>query len=230
MDLSDTATQDHPAAVHIPRPPRDGRPAIVGDPDKLAEWYSGPEVPKGLNDYIYSDRPELGLRVVSFKDKTVVVLHWLHLAFDAFAKRSLLDAWVLALEGRDDEIPEPLDPGTYPLEDLGKNPTEKHALADIHVTTPGLISWVFRNIYSLAISSKEHRMLCVPASFLAKQREKALAELKAQAVARGDKETPFLSEGDVLVAWTTRLAMLNLPKDSERPVSNQMFGYFQMIS
>ncbi|KAI1762937.1 hypothetical protein GGR53DRAFT_499402 [Hypoxylon sp. FL1150] len=32
VDLSDTAFRDHSSASHIPRPPRDGRPAIVGDP------------------------------------------------------------------------------------------------------------------------------------------------------------------------------------------------------
>lgn len=206
--------KDHPAASKIPSPPTDGRPAVVSDPDDLAELYSGPNIPNGLDDYIYTDRPELGLRVVSFKDKTVVVMHWIHLAFDAIAQKSLLDAWMLMLADKEDEIPEPLAPDEYVLENIGKDVKEDHSLAGVRVAMPGLLSWVFRNIYTLAIGSKQHRMVCVPAEFLAKLREKALAELAAA----GDKDAEFVSEGDVLLAWTTRIAQMNLPRDSERTV------------
>ncbi|OLN87672.1 hypothetical protein CCHL11_05646 [Colletotrichum chlorophyti] len=218
FDLSDVAVEDHSTAKRIPRPPRDGRPAIVGDPDDLSELTYGHDAPKTLDDYLYTDRPELGLRVISFKNATIVVLHWIHLAFGAVAKRSLLDAWTLMLQGREDEILQPLAPNNYVLENIGRNPTEPHALATHRISVPGIVSWVLRNVYSLALSSKEHRMLCVPAAYLAKLRTKALAELAAQAFATGQKATPFLSEGDVLVAWTTRLAMTNLSQDSERCV------------
>lgn len=215
LDLSNIAVENHPAASKIPSPPTDGRPAVVGDPDDLAELYSGPNIPNGLDDYIYSDRPELGIRIVSFKDKTVVVMHWIHLAFDAMAQKSLFDAWMLMLAGREDEIAEPLAPDDYPLEDLGKDAKEEHALADVRVAMLGLLSWVFRNIYTLAIGSKQHRMVCVPGVFLKKLRAKALAELGAA----GDKDTEFVSDGDVLLAWTTRIAKKNLPQDSENMVS-----------
>lgn len=118
------------------------------------------------------------------------------------------------LQGRDDEIPEPLAPDEYILENVGKNAKEEHTLAGVRVAMPGLLSWVFRNIYTLAIGTKQHRMICVPAEFLRKLREKALAELAAA----GNKDTEFVSEGDVLLAWTTRIAQMNLPQDSERPV------------
>lgn len=218
LDLSHLSVKDHSAASKIPSPPAHGRPAVVGDPDDLAELYLGPNVPSGLDDYIYSDRPELGLRVVSFKDKTVVVMHWIHLAFDAMAQKSLFDAWMLTLQGREDEIPEPLAPDDYVLRDLGKNVTEEHALAGVRVGMLGLVSWVFRNIYTLAIGSKQHRMVCVPGPYLNKLREKALAELAAA----GDKDSEFVSEGDVLLAWITRTAQRNLPQDSERIVSHRL--------
>lgn len=211
------AVEDHPAASCIPRPPRNGRPAIVGNPDDLSELIYGREVPTRLDDYIYTDRPQLGLHVVSFKNSTIVVLHWLHLTFDATAKRSLLDAWMLMLQGREDEISEPLGPQEYILENCGKNPTEPHVLTEQHVSKPGLVWWALQNSYNLLIRKQEHRMVCVPATYLAKLREKALAELVAQA--SGEKsEAPFLSEGDVLVAWISRLAIANLPRDSDKTV------------
>ncbi|KAI6778163.1 AAA ATPase [Emericellopsis cladophorae] len=78
LDLGDGNLEDHPAASHIPKPSHDSHSTVVSDPDKLVDLYSSPGIPKGLDDYIYSDRPELGLRVVSFKNKTIVVLHWIH--------------------------------------------------------------------------------------------------------------------------------------------------------
>lgn len=195
----------------------------MGNPNDLHDLIHGPNIPTKLDDYLYTDRPQLGLRVVSFKNSTVIVLHWIHLAFDAFAKRSLLEAWMLSLRGKGDEILEPLAPDNYVLDDLGKNPTVPHVLADRRVALLGLVSWVFQNAYRLAICKKEHRMVCVPAEFLAKLRKKALAELCSQAV--GTEETPFLSEGDVLVAWFTRLALSNLSEDSETLVSDLRYGF-----
>lgn len=218
VDYSALAKEDHPAASCIPRP-CDDQPAVVGDPDDLSELIDGQEVPKTLDDYIYTDRPQLGLRVISFKNSTIIVLHWIHLAFDATAKRALLDAWMLMLQGRESEILEPLAPNEYILERLGKNPTEPHVLAQHHVSKLGLVWWVLQNFYNLAVGKKEHRMVCVPAAYLAKLRGKALEELAAQAGSE-KSEVPFLSEGDVLLAWVSRLAMANFPKNSEKTVSD----------
>ncbi|KAK1246811.1 hypothetical protein MKX08_000613 [Trichoderma sp. CBMAI-0020] len=218
-NYSALAKEDHPAASCIPRPCND-QPAVVGDPDDLSELIYGHEVPKTLNDYIYTDRPQLGLRVISFKNSTIVILHWIHLAFDATAKRALLDAWILMLQGKENEILEPLAPHEYVLEHVGKNPTEPHVLAKHHVSKLGLVWWVLQNSYNLIISKKEHRMVCVPAAYLVKLREKALAELAAQADSE-EPEVPFISEGDCLLAWVSRLAMANLSKDSEKTIAIQ---------
>ncbi|OBR13194.1 BCL5p [Colletotrichum higginsianum IMI 349063] len=223
VDLNDVAIEDHPSASRIPRPPSDGRPAVVGDPNELDDLIHGPRIPKGLDDYLYEDQPELGLRIVSFKNSTVVVLHWIHLAIDAVGMRSLMQAWMLALQGRHEAIPKPLAAEQYALEDVGKAPKETHVLADRLLSMPGLISWVVRNAYGLAFCKKEHRMVCMPAAYLEKLREKALVELAAaaEAASEGRKDSPFVSDGDVLVAWAARLSMSNLPKDSERLVAIQ---------
>ncbi|KAL2192814.1 hypothetical protein P885DRAFT_81827 [Corynascus similis CBS 632.67] len=220
-DLSDLAKEDHPVASRIPRPPQNGRPAVVGNPDDLSDLVYGPDVPRRLDDYLYADRPQIGMRIVSFKNATVVVVHWIHLTCDAMAKKALLEAWMLMLRGKEDEIPEPLAPDNYVLENIGKNPTKPHALADRRMSMFGIVWWALRNAYRLLICPKEHRMVCMPAAYLARLREKALAELKAQAVAAGQKEEPFLSEGDVLLAWITRLAMAKLPKNSKSTIAVQ---------
>lgn len=186
----------------------------MGDPDDLSDLIYGPEIPRKLDDYIYTDRPELGLRIVSFSNSTIVVLHWMHLSFDALAKRALLEAWVLMLQGRENEIPTPLAAEDYTLENCGKNPTERHVLADRHISKPGVFWWVLQNAYGLMFRKKEHRMVCVPGTYLAKLRAKALADLAAEQLISEKAEAPFLTEGDVLVAWLSRLAVANAAENS----------------
>ena len=62
-------------------------------------------------------------------------------------------------------------------------------------------------------------MLCVPAAYFTKLKEKALADLTKQAAAAGHTEKPFLSEGDVLMAWVARQCMGTSSKDPEAMVS-----------
>ena len=163
--------------------------------------------------------PQLGLRIVSFKGTTVVVLHWIHLAFDAMITAAILNAWSLMLQGSEDEIPEPLAPDNYILEDIGKNPTTPHVLADQRMSMLRRVSWMLRNVYALVLSPKENRVICMPAAHVAKLKEKAMAELDAQATSTGDGLAPFLSDGDIVVAWATRLFMSKLPRDSGTTVS-----------
>ncbi|KDN60768.1 hypothetical protein CSUB01_05960 [Colletotrichum sublineola] len=212
VDFRDTLIADHPDGARIPRPPSDGGPAVVGNPDDLHGLVYGPKTPKRLRDYLDSDQSLLGLRFVSFKDATVIVLHWMHLAFDAMALKSLLDAWSLSLKGKHDEIAKPIPLHTYPLGDLGKNPKEAHVLADRQMSMFGIAWWALRNFFRLAIRKKEHRMVCVPAKVLAMLKQDALRYLETQ-----NNGTEFLSDGDILVAWLTRLSL----SDSKRSVTIQ---------
>lgn len=164
----------------------------------------------------------MGLHVVSFKNSTLVCLHWLHATFDTMAKKALVDSWTLMLQGRDDEVPRPFGSDRDPLSELGKHPSEPHKLAGQQMSMPGLLLYVASNAYDLAIRGKENRVICIPDSFLKGLRAKALKELDAETQSSGGKK-PFLSEGDVLVAWFTRLNISHLPPDSNRTVSQCFF-------
>jgi hypothetical protein len=43
-------------------------------------WRAGD--PETLEDYLYADRPMLGLRVISFVDATLVTISWSHILLD----------------------------------------------------------------------------------------------------------------------------------------------------
>jgi hypothetical protein len=72
-----------------------------------------------VEDYLNKDGPQLGLHLVSFKDKTLVCLYWPHALMDAMGKRALLDAWTLMLQGRASEIISPQGADADPLAELG---------------------------------------------------------------------------------------------------------------
>lgn len=210
----DADSSSHPLASQIPR--ASNRPSIVGHPDDFLDLMRPADSPTKLNDYLYSDRPQLGLHIVTFKDMTLVTLYWPHTLMDAMGKKALLDAWCLMLEDRDDEVKPLHGTDVDPLTSLGTNPTEPHKLAAQQMGIFGLVGYGLGQAMDF-IRKQENRMVCVPTSFVAKLREEALAELDLGQTAQ-QASKPFLSEGDVLCAWWTRLAVSHLPPTSAQTV------------
>ncbi|KAF2179167.1 hypothetical protein K469DRAFT_741698 [Zopfia rhizophila CBS 207.26] len=205
---------DHPLASRLPK--ASTKPAIVGDPDEFHDHMRPAGSPMKLNDYINADRPQLGLHIVSFKDTTFVSLYWPHTLCDAMGKKAILDAWSLIIQGREDEVRAPHGAEFDPFTKLGTNPTEEFKLAPRRMGTFELVGYGLGQVLDF-IRKQENRMVCVPPSFLEKLRESAIADL-AGAQENNNGEKPFLTEGDVLCAWWTRLAITHLPRDSSRTV------------
>lgn len=208
------AKSDHPVASRMPScesAPTE-RPAIVGNPEEWAELCCGVDGPKSLQDYVGSDRPVTGLHIVSFKDATIVTLHWLHAAADAMALKAILDNWVLILQGREAEVPLLHGFDEDPLRELGCHPTEPYELAGSELSTLGTASYVLRNGYNILLGQKQNKTVCIPAAFLAKLREKSLQELRD-----AGHTHPFLTDNDIITAWWSRLAFSHLSPD--KPVT-----------
>lgn len=72
--------------------------------------------------------------------------------------------------------------------------------------------------------------MCVPGAFVERLHAQAIAELEAEAGAARDgtdgeegQEEPFLTHGDVITAWWTRLAVSHmLPPKSQHTVTIQV--------
>jgi hypothetical protein len=223
---------EHPLATRIPKP--SNKPAVVGDPDVFSELMRPPKSPTKLADYTTSDIPQLGLHIVSFTDKTLVTLYWPHTLMDAMGKSAVLEAWGLILQGREEEVKVPIGAIEDPLEELGRYPTEAHKLEHRRLGIWALMSWGMGQLPSLW-RKLETRMVCVPSSFLDKLRQEAIDELAStQKTANGERQEegkPFLSEGDVLCAWFTRLATAHLPHNSSQTiVLNNAFDIRKRLS
>ncbi|RSM15439.1 hypothetical protein CDV31_005032 [Fusarium ambrosium] len=213
----DVDAGDHPVASKIPKPQNLTGPAIVGDPEDLSDLTRPNGATLSLEDYLTTDRPTLGLHITTFRDKTCMSLYWPHVAFDAMGKKAIVQGWTLMLQGREDEIPTPIGHDDDLLADFGKNPTEPHLLADRRVGNAGLAGYALRNIMGLT-GPKEIRMVCIPAVFWEKMVADVRQELSENAA---EGEDPFVTEGDVLVAWWTRLCSSHLGKDSTTTVAAQ---------
>lgn len=74
------------------------RHSDLGELRDLAHRADGP---KYLEDFLYSDEPQLFLHAVYFQDATLVSVSWPHNFLDATAMASLLSPWALVMNGQE---------------------------------------------------------------------------------------------------------------------------------
>ncbi|KAL7620439.1 hypothetical protein AAE478_009434 [Parahypoxylon ruwenzoriense] len=210
----DNEIAKHPLASRLPRPTP--KPTVLADPKEFGPLLRRWNAPQTIRDYLYTDAPQLSLHIVSFTDATIVTLSWPHTLLDAMGRRALLDAWIATLEGRDGDV-KPLH-GVYhdPLETLGTNPKEHYVLAYRRLSPVQVFLFALSYIWATIFwwGAEETRMVCIPAAHLKTLHEGAIEDLAVAAAAQSDtdekKPRPFISEGDVLSGWITRLALLHL--------------------
>jgi hypothetical protein len=218
----ETTAESH--GIRVPK--ATSRPALVGDPDQFTKLVRAPGVPTTLDDYLNTDRPQLGIHIVCYQDLTVVVTHFPHTLMDGTALGMVSHAWALVLHGKEDDILAPVDWTSDPLSELGKHPSSAAPLVlkNQVMSTPGMAVWGLREKLHNTFSTKEGRIYCVPKSYLKKLRGAILLELAAEAQLQG-REDEFdrewkPSDHDVLAAWFTRLAVSYYPRASTRMVSS----------
>ncbi|KAG8160689.1 hypothetical protein KVR01_008953 [Diaporthe batatas] len=213
----------HPAASRIPKPSTptwSGRTATA---------------PTASKDYIDTDAPVLGLRVHTFHDATLVALQWQHVAFDALGLKYVLEAWSAMLWGRSgpDDIPTPLggqegsdgsDPfGMTLAQGLPPATGEQHVLADRRVGIFGIAMWGLGYGIDTALRAKENGMMCVPASYWQPQLERAMTELRREAVEKGeDPAKVFLTENDIITAFILRCVVSAASMDPDQLVNGSI--------
>jgi hypothetical protein len=147
--------------------------------------------------------------VNSFTDKTIVALQWQHVAFDALGMQYVVEGRSAMLSGREDEIPTPCGIDTDPFDALAtgsRAPTEEHVLKNRQVGW-GILKWGLGYGVDMLLRAKENRIVCIPATFWQAQLNKALDELRAEALEKGeDPSKVFLTENDVLISCAVLLA------------------------
>jgi hypothetical protein len=99
-------------------------------------------------------------------------------------------------------------------------PTEEHVLTNRQVGWAGILKWGLRYGVDMLLRAKENCMVCIPETFWRAQLDKALDELRAKALEKGeDPSTVFFSENDVLTAWILRCTVGEMQASPDSTVS-----------
>ena len=229
----DVAIGEHPLACRVPSGFAGEEPATVLDPYELFPLMRREDAPTKIEDYLYSDKPQLSLHVVSFTDATLVSLTWPHTLWDAMGRREFLLAWTAILAGRDDEVLPLHGFDTDPLGDFCESPQEESKLIDKSLSILQLIVFGIRYWFEhFWYTEEETRIVCIPSAFMKRARETAISELKA-ARAESGKSTDdvFLSDGDIISAWGARLLAEHLQVGKNQTVCVlNAFGWRSLLS
>jgi hypothetical protein len=210
---------EHPLASQLPRATES--PSIQPGPMKFRSLGVRRGAPTTIQDYLYSDEPQLALHIISFSDATLVSLSWPHTMTDAMGRRALIMAWSQVLAGRSSEVPPLLGATDDPMATVGISSTpeaqrERYLLAEKQLTEFSLFLFVIRCFLDLLWMPRMMlRTIVLPPASVASLVQEAREGLKTGQAANNEQ---FLSESDVLLAWATRMAVSALPSTSTRSI------------
>lgn len=211
---------EHPLASRLPQ--ASDRPYVHDFGDEFMNLAVRQDTPRVFEDYTCTDNPQLALHVISFMDATLVSLAWPHITTDAMGLHALVTNWCKVLAGREGEVTPLGGLQNDPLETVGTGSVpeqeERWMYKDQAIAGISMLIWVLRFVWEIIwVRKQEPRIIFLPAASVKGLRERAINELAAEA--KNADEKPFLSEGDVLTAWATRMACLHLSPSSKQGVS-----------
>jgi hypothetical protein len=218
-------THDMPISAHVlgaQLPRATSSISLSSDTAKFHSLVLSPDGPTKLDHWIYQDRGQFHLHIVSFTDATIVTLTWLHTLLDAMGRNAVLRAWTASLEGRD--IPEFYGYDVNPLAKFAESASsyegeEKFILEGRLLSGWALARFGIGYLWNIFYRRAEMaRTICIPASTFKRIRQSCLRDLESvdPSILTIDetsksKPTPFLSDGDILAAWFTRLQICGHP-------------------
>ncbi|KAK1687370.1 hypothetical protein BDP55DRAFT_727318 [Colletotrichum godetiae] len=160
-----------------------------------------PSDPTSFEDYVYHDKPMIGLQVTTFNDATLVSLGFSHIMWDCMGLKDLFDAWSLTLQKRHGEVIPLIE--TDPLGSLGASPEStkmtpkddgrksapatfppeqyqhiNKQLGLVQLITLGLRQALDKLLNRNAV--EEFRTVCVPAAYVKSLRKDALQALETE--------------------------------------------------
>ncbi|KFH43980.1 hypothetical protein ACRE_052320 [Hapsidospora chrysogenum ATCC 11550] len=101
--FDDTSIFDHPTAGQFPRSSH-GLCLRSLPHEDICRLAMGPGFPRCIEEAIDKDVPQLGLKIITFADATLLVTIYPHITWDAFGYLALKKMMQYVLEGREDEV------------------------------------------------------------------------------------------------------------------------------
>lgn len=216
--MFDQRISDHPVASRIPTPPKIARPTLFPGSEVFHDLATSPGHATTFSGWTETDLPALSVHMVSFEDATLLTISWSHVFLDAMGRQSLLKAWTAVLNGREDEIPLFVPFHIDPAAAIAQGGEPKaHFFYRYALTGFWFALFVLSYMYELFIhSAQADRMICCPGSWVETLRQQAIAD----AIAGGHgEEDLFLSHGDVLLAWWSKVLVASQNLSSSQPIT-----------
>lgn len=206
----------HPLAASFPQ--ATGQPSLLGDPADLASVCLSADCPTRIEDWLYSDRPQLVIDVVLFGDATLLTVTFMHTLMDAMGLSSFLKAWTAVMNGREDQVPTFQQIGEDPAARFtDRTPAGTYVNSSFLLTGVRLLGFIASYLFELVWHrGQNERVICIPGRCVDEMREQALHELAQQ---NKEGPAPFLSESDVLLAWWLKALIKALNSSPNRLVS-----------
>jgi hypothetical protein len=211
----DMSIEEHPLASKMPK--RTDGPSLQPGSETFRSLGCRDGVPTHIQDYLYSDEPQVQLHIVSFTDATLVSLSWPHTMTDVMGRQAFIKAWNLVLAGKEDEVPTFLSLKTDPMADLGvTKPSTPWLFESLQLKGLTMLYAAARYVLTTILwPTTETRMIFLPSKTVRALRQQALSHLPA--TDEHNNQT-FVSEGDVLTAWATRTTCQTMSPISKRNV------------
>jgi len=222
----DQRIDEHPLSSKLPKITSAEQASIHLGPANFLSLVTGPHSPQNFDDYLFCDTPQLHLFVTSFTDATLVSLTWPHTLSDAMGIEAIVKSWCLILNGREDLVPPFLGAYDDPLKLVGSNPAflgEPYKLAGSRLKGLKMLRFLGRSLWGylwdmLMGPSTVTNTVYLPQTMVCAMKQEAIEYTSSQTKPEGDQK-PFLSDGDIITAWLTRLTCQSLPPSATRPVS-----------
>jgi hypothetical protein len=71
---------------------------------EFKSFIRSPGFPERLDDWLYSDSPQLGVHIIYFEDATLMTLSFLHSLTDMMGLGAVLDTWTAVLSGDEEHV------------------------------------------------------------------------------------------------------------------------------
>jgi hypothetical protein len=174
-----------------------------------------------IEDILSGDTPQISVHITSFSDATLVGLSWPHTLMDVMGQQNLLRAWSLVLADRHTEVPPVLGARQDALCDLTDNASqapEEYILKAKQLKGLSLVKFGARFAWDMLTGpAPKTQTIYLPKDVVAKLRVQAEKGVPVSNDDGGMGEKPFISDGDILTAWTLRCVASSLP--SPRPLT-----------
>lgn len=212
----DTTIDAHPLASRLPKAV--SKPTLFPGCHIFHDLATRHDHPTKITDWTQTDHPPLSVHLVSFQDATLFTLSWSHVLLDAVGRQGLLTAWIAVLDGREHDVPHVIPLSEDPSGEIAKGAKpEDSMLYKACLTGIWFAMFVINMIVNVLLHSKtDERMICLPGPWVEDLRQRAMQETRSEA---SSALVPFLSHGDVLHAWLSKLTVSSQKIRRSRPVN-----------